>query len=107
MTLHPFTRKQCLHSGANQVWTVMVALLSIVLGECIVSVLKSNVLSAIKKKHCTFPGYQVYPWNGDLCGSDKPYILASFPGSSAPERDIEVVHAARAWYSFSREKRQR
>ena len=33
--------------------------------------------------------------------------LASFPGSSAPERDIEVVHAERAWYLFSREHRQR
>ena len=33
--------------------------------------------------------------------------LASFPGSSALERDIEVVHAERAWYLFSREKGQR
>ena len=24
--------------------------------------------------------------------------LASFPGSSAPEREIELVHAERAWY---------
>ena len=27
--------------------------------------------------------------------------LASFPGSSAPERKIELVHAERAWYFFS------
>ena len=33
--------------------------------------------------------------------------VASFPGSSAPERDIEVVHAERAWYLFSRESPQR
>ena len=26
--------------------------------------------------------------------------IASFPGFSAPERDIEVVHAERAWYFF-------
>ena len=34
-------------------------------------------------------------WNGECT-----YNLASFPGSSAPERDIEVVHAERAWYLF-------
>ena len=33
--------------------------------------------------------------------------IASFPGSHAPEREIEVVHAWRAWYFLSREKRQR
>ena len=33
--------------------------------------------------------------------------IASFPGSSAPERDIEVVHAERACYLFSREHHQR
>ena len=33
--------------------------------------------------------------------------LASFPGSHAPEREIEVVQAWRAWYFLSREKRQR
>ena len=33
--------------------------------------------------------------------------LASFPGSSAPERNIEVLHAERAWYLFSREHHQR
>ena len=37
----------------------------------------------------------------------QPVKLASFPGSSAPERDIEVVHAERAWYLFSREKGQK
>ena len=30
-------------------------------------------------------------------------LLASFPGSSALEREIELVHAERAWYFFSRE----
>ena len=30
-------------------------------------------------------------------------LMASFPGSSAPEREIELVHAERAWYFFSRE----
>ena len=34
-------------------------------------------------------------------------FLASFPGSHAPEREIEVVQAWRAWYFLSREKRQR
>ena len=33
--------------------------------------------------------------------------LASFPGSSAPEQEIEFIHAERAWYLFSREKHQR
>ena len=33
--------------------------------------------------------------------------LASFPGSSAQEREIELVHAERAWYLFSRENPQR
>ena len=33
--------------------------------------------------------------------------VASFPGSSAPERETEFIHAERAWYLFSREKRQR
>ena len=33
--------------------------------------------------------------------------VASFPGSHAPEREIEVVHAWRAWYFLSREKCQR
>ena len=33
--------------------------------------------------------------------------LASFPGSSAPKREIELVHAERAWYFFSREHHQR
>ena len=33
--------------------------------------------------------------------------LALFQGSSAPEREIELVHAERAWYLFSREHRQR
>ena len=28
------------------------------------------------------------------------------PGSSAPEHDIEVVHAERAWYFFSHEDPQ-
>ena len=31
-------------------------------------------------------------------------IPASFPGSSAPEQEIELIHAERAWYIFSREK---
>ena len=34
-------------------------------------------------------------------------IVASFPGSSTPEWKIELVHAERAWYFFSREHRQR
>ena len=33
--------------------------------------------------------------------------LASFPGSSALEREIEFIHAERAWYFFSRENPQR
>ena len=33
--------------------------------------------------------------------------VASFPGSSAPEREIELVHAERAWYLFSRENPHR
>ena len=33
--------------------------------------------------------------------------LASFPGSSAPEREIEFIRAERAWYFFSRENPQR
>ena len=33
--------------------------------------------------------------------------IASFPGSHAPECEIEVVHAWRAWYFLSREKRKR
>ena len=33
--------------------------------------------------------------------------LASFPGSSALKCEIEVVHAERAWYFFSREHPQR
>ena len=35
------------------------------------------------------------------------YELASFPGSSTPEREIELVHAERDWYFFSREHHQR
>ena len=35
------------------------------------------------------------------------YGLASFPGSSAPEREIELVHVKRAWYFFSHENHQR
>ena len=38
-------------------------------------------------------------------GSDN--LLASFPGSHAREREIEVVQAWRAWYFLSREKRKR
>ena len=38
---------------------------------------------------------------------DSGIALASFPGSHAPEREIEVVHAWRAWYFLSREKCQR
>ena len=34
-------------------------------------------------------------------------MIASFPGSSAPEREIEFIHAERAWYFFSRENPQR
>ena len=40
-------------------------------------------------------------------GTEVIDALASFPGSSAPEREIEVVHAERAWYLFSRENPQR
>ena len=29
------------------------------------------------------------------------FELASFPGSSAPERNIELVHVERAWFFFS------
>ena len=33
--------------------------------------------------------------------ADSPaFSVASFPGSSAPERDIEVVHVEKAWYFF-------
>jgi len=35
------------------------------------------------------------------------HVLVSFPGSHAPEREIEVVQAWRAWYFLSREKCQR
>ena len=38
---------------------------------------------------------------------ERPDSIASFPGSSAPEREIELVHAERAWYFFSRENPQR
>ena len=34
-------------------------------------------------------------------------FLASFPGSSAPEREIEFMHVEKAWYFFSRENPQR
>ena len=34
-------------------------------------------------------------------------MLASFPDSSAPEREIEFIHAERTWYFFSRENPQR
>ena len=40
-------------------------------------------------------------------GNENNSHVASFPGSSAPEHDIEVVHAERAWYLFSRENPQR
>ena len=44
--------------------------------------------------------------NGNL--SEKSYnMVASFPGSYAPEREIEFIHAEKAWYIFSREKYQR
>ena len=33
--------------------------------------------------------------------------IASFPGSHAREREIEIVQAWRAWYFLSREKRKR
>ena len=33
--------------------------------------------------------------------------VASFPGSSAPEQEIEFIHAERAWYFFSCENPQR
>ena len=32
---------------------------------------------------------------------------ALFPGSSTPEREIELMHAERAWYFFSHENLQR
>ena len=43
----------------------------------------------------------------DLATVLPPSFLVSFPGSSALECNIEVVHAERAWYLFSREKGQR
>ena len=36
---------------------------------------------------------------------DRHFPLASFPGSHAPEHEIEVVQAWRAWCFFSHKKR--
>ena len=44
---------------------------------------------------------------GVLRHSASNVSIASFPDSSAPEWEIELVHAERAWYFFSREHRQR
>ena len=33
-----------------------------------------------------------------LCSLWQWHTIASFPGSSAPEREIELVHVERAWY---------
>ena len=34
------------------------------------------------------------------------FVRFGMPYSSAPEREIELVHAERAWYLFSRENPQ-
>ena len=55
---------------------------------------------------CSIPSSQLFVWEWD-CVNEGWSHLASFPGSHAPEREIEVVQAWRAWYFLSREKRQR
>ena len=39
--------------------------------------------------------------------SHEEKLVASFPGSSAPEQEIEFMHVERVWYYFSRENPQR
>ena len=54
----------------------------------------------------TFPRWSSMSLSGE-CKNRWRMYLASFPGSSALEREIEFIHAERAWYLFSREKHQR
>ena len=60
-----------------------------------------------RRKH----GEDTFPnWIGNETEASSPALfLDSFPGASAPEWDIEVTHAERAWYMyfFSRDNLQR
>ena len=58
--------------------------------------LLSHLVENSCKKPQTVSLYHTY------CGR-----LALFPGSSAPEREIEFMYVERAWYFFSRENPQR